>query len=81
MATSFAANIKPYFTDCYRKHMLFFCDLWSADDVQSNWQDIYDRVSDGSMPRAGCPEGVWDKTTQQKFLSDFTDWQNANYPP
>ena len=81
MATSFAANIMPYFTTCYRQHMLFFCDLWSAADVQANWQDIHDTVSNGSMPRPGCPEGVWDAAQRQKFLSDFANWQTEGFPP
>lgn len=80
MAVSFESTIKPYFTDCYHQHMLFFCDLWLASDVQANWQDINDEVSRGNMPKAGCPEGVWDDATRQQFLSDFTAWKNAGYP-
>lgn len=79
MATTFAINIKPYFTDCYRQHMLFYCDLWSSGDCQTNWQDIYDSVQAGSMPKAGCPEGVWDARTQQQFLSDFQAWKDGGF--
>jgi hypothetical protein len=81
MATGFLADIKPYFTSCYRQHMLFFCDLWSAGDVQANWQDIHDRVADGSMPKAGCPEGVWDDLRRQQFLADFQNWLNGGFLP
>ena len=81
MAMSFATDIKPYFSACYRQHMQFYCDLWSAEDVQNHWQDIYESVDDGSMPKLGCPEGVWDAARRGKFLSDFTNWKNANYPP
>jgi len=59
--------------------MEFIFDLWSPTDVQANWQDIYDRVNDGSMPKAGCPEGVWDAARRTKFLSDFTDWKNGGF--
>jgi hypothetical protein len=81
MATSFAADIKPYFTECYRNRMLFFCDLWSAGDVQANWQDIHDRVDNGSMPKAGCPEGVWNDAQRQSFLTDFVAWQDGGFLP
>jgi hypothetical protein len=73
----FETTIKPYFTDCYRKHMLFFCDLWQPADCQNNWQDIYDLVKDGSIPKLGCPAGVWDNATQHSFLSDFLAWKDG----
>jgi hypothetical protein len=81
MASGFLTGIKPYFTACYRERMEFIFDLWSPADVQTNWQDIYDRVNDGSMPKAGCPEGVWDATRRAKFLSDFTEWKNGGFQP
>lgn len=81
MAVSFAAKIKPYFTACYRQHMIYFCDLWSAGDVQVNWQDIHDHVQDGSMPKAGCPEGVWSPTQRDNFLKDFSAWKTDGFQP
>jgi hypothetical protein len=59
-------------------------DLWSLDDVKKNWQDIFNRVSipagqKGSMPKAGCPEGVWDDLTRQQFLKDFQDWKAGGF--
>jgi hypothetical protein len=87
MAATFVDTIKPYFTPCYRAHMLGVgvFDLWSQNDVKTNWQDIYDRVNlpagnPGRMPKAGCPEGVWDDQTRQQFLTDFQDWKTAGYP-
>jgi len=87
MAVTFADTIKPYFTPCYRAHMLAqgAFDLWELNDVKSNWQDIFDRCnipagSPGSMPAPGCPEGVWDKPTRAQFLKDFQDWKNAGFP-
>lgn len=56
-------------------------DLWDAGQVQDSWDDINSYVSSGAMPKPGCPEGVWDKATQQLFLSDFLAWKNAGYPP
>jgi hypothetical protein len=59
-------------------------DLWNKQDVQNNWDDIFDRTSRpsgtaGSMPRAGCPEGVWDDSTRARFLQDFQDWKNGGF--
>jgi len=76
---TFDQTIKPYFTPCYRSHMQFFCDLWSSADCQANWQDIYDAVADGSMPKPGCPEGIWDSKRQQQFLSDFQAWKDGGF--
>jgi hypothetical protein len=56
-------------------------DLWDAGQVQGSWDDINSEVSSGSMPMAGCPEGVWDATTRALFLKDFLAWKNAGYPP
>jgi hypothetical protein len=84
MATpGFQSTIKPFFTACYRSHMINYSglDLWDAGQVQDGWDDINSYVSSGAMPKAGCPEGVWDKATQQLFLSDFLAWKNAGYPP
>lgn len=80
-ATSFENTIKPYFTECYRKHMLFKFDLWSADDVMTYWQDIYDAVQNKSMPKAGCPEGVWNDDQRNRFLADFQAWKDGGYQP
>ena len=84
MATpSFKSTIQPFFTPCYRSHMInvMGLDLWDAGQVQSSWDDINSAVASGSMPKKGCPEGVWDQATQQLFLSDFLAWKNAGYPP
>jgi len=83
VAIGFASTIKPYFTPCYRAHMMKYgdqFDLWDAGQVQAEWDPINTRVSGGSMPEAGCPEGVWDAHTRQQFLSDFQAWKAAGYP-
>jgi hypothetical protein len=86
MAVTFVDTIKPYFTPCYRAHMLDVgvFDLWNRDEVKGNWDDIFDRCgkpagTSGSMPKAGCPEGVWDNLTRQQFLEDFQAWKNGGY--
>jgi hypothetical protein len=81
MATTFTANIKPYFSECYRENMTFMFDLWLADDVKDNWQDIHDSVQAKRMPIHGCPEGVWDDARRQQFLNDFTNWKNDGFQP
>lgn len=78
-AITFEQTIKAYFTPCYRTHMLFFCDLWLAGDCQTHWQAIYASVANGSMPKPGCPEGIWDSQKQQQFLSDFQNWKNGGF--
>lgn len=79
----FQSTIKPFFTPCYRSHMISVMDLdlWDPDQVQSNWDGINSAVTAGTMPKAGCPEGVWDKPTQKPFLADFLAWKNAGFPP
>jgi len=78
----FQSTIKPFFTACYRTHMLNVAglDLWDASAVQSSWDPINSAVSNGSMPKAGCPEGVWDAATKALFLNDFLAWKNAGFP-
>jgi hypothetical protein len=86
-AVGFQSTIKPYFTTCYHDHMLnqvppsVKVDLWDPAAVQAKWTDINSAVSRGSMPLPGCPEGVWNQATRQKFLSDFQAWKDAGYPP
>ena len=78
----FQSTIKPYFTACYRIHMLnvLNLDLWDPGAVQSNWDVVNTAVTSGGMPKAGCPEGVWDAATKSLFLSDFLAWKNAGFP-
>jgi hypothetical protein len=86
MAITFADTIKPYFTPCYRAHMLDVgtFDLWSHDEVKQNFDGIVGRVSKPAgdplrMPKAGCPEGVWDDLTRAQFLSDFQAWKAGGF--
>jgi hypothetical protein len=84
MAIGFASTIKPYFTACYRAHMMQYgdqFDLWDADQVKSEFPQIVSAVTNNSMPASGCPEGVWDTHTRTQFLNDFQAWQAAGFPP
>ena len=61
ISCGFAAVVKPFFTDCYRNHMMFMFDLWDPAAVQANWQGTYDAVqkrvnAGGGMPRHVQPE-------------------------
>jgi hypothetical protein len=80
-SNGFVSDIKPYFTACYRAHMIHFAelDLWSADQVRDSWQAIRDAVATGSMPREGCGEGVWDSLTRNQFLRDLDAWKNEGF--
>jgi hypothetical protein len=84
VSIGFANTIKPYFTPCYRAHMLSITqnrlDLWDPANVQAQWQPIFNQVSTGAMPAGGCGEGTWDPMTQQQFMNDFQAWKTANYP-
>lgn len=78
---TFGKTIKPYFTQCYRQHMLFMFDLWRPEDVKNNWDDIKASVENKTMPRPGCPEGVWGDEQRSKFLADFQAWKDNGFQP
>jgi hypothetical protein len=73
----FAAVVKPFFTDCYRSHMLFLFDLWDPNAVKQHWQAIHDAVQSGAMPAGGCP-GTFNK---DGFLEAFQCWKDQGFPP
>jgi hypothetical protein len=89
VAVTFANTIKPFFTPCYRAHMMNAgdqFDLWDPGQVQAEAQQILNRCqlspSDPqSMPAKGCPEGVWDDQTRAQFVKDFQAWIAAGFPP
>ncbi|MDQ3820071.1 MAG: hypothetical protein M3362_20670 [Acidobacteriota bacterium] len=93
MATSFEKDIKPYFTELDRNQMMdsnhtygvLTLDLWSSQDVQNNWQAIYDAVvTNQSMPPAGSPpdtDGPWDQNKISQFDKDFTAWKEGGFQP
>lgn len=83
MATSFATTIKPYFSQNDRDSMNnpdhtggFTVDLWSASDVQANYDAIKGAIDSQSMPPGG-----WDPTKIAQFDTDFESWQSGGYQP
>ena len=70
---SFATDIRSLFRDKDVEEMRFAFDLTNYDEVKSNAANIFDRLSDGSMP---CDE-PWggDKTTL------FRQWMDEGYLP
>jgi hypothetical protein len=83
VSLGFESTIKPYFTACYRAHMLKSgdqFDLWDAAQVEQEWPEILNQVTSGNMPATGCPEGVWDTVTNAQFVSDFQAWKAAGFP-
>jgi hypothetical protein len=83
VAIGFESTIKPYFTACYRAHMMQYgdqFDLWDPDQVKLEFDPIVSAVTGRTMPATGCPEGVWDAVTRAQFLSDFQAWKAAGFP-
>jgi hypothetical protein len=83
MATSFASTIKPYFRESDRNAMKdpdhtggFTLDLWSRDDVQTNYAVIKNAIDSESMPPGGWPS---DKI--RAFDKDFEEWKAGGYQP
>jgi len=83
MATSFASTIKPYFSESDRNAMKdpdhtggFTLDLWSAADVQTNYDVIKGAIDSQSMPPGG-----WADDKIKAFDADFAPWQSGGYQP
>jgi hypothetical protein len=77
-AVSFAADIRPLFTDLDVAHMKpFRIDLSSRDDVEKNADAIYRTVTAGSMPPASSGERRW--TDEMCLL--FKQWQAQGCAP
>jgi hypothetical protein len=72
-APSFEADIRPLFRDDDVDSMLFAFDLRKYDDVRQYAEEIYDRLSDGSMP---C-DGEW----PQAQVEQFRAWIDAGMAP
>jgi hypothetical protein len=72
---SFAQDIRPLFRDKDIKTMQGIADfnLSNYEDVRKHASNIYDRLSDGSMP---C-DGAWGK----EDLAKFEQWMEAGMAP
>jgi hypothetical protein len=62
-AVSFANDIRSLFRDSDVRAMSFAFDLSSYDAVREHAQEIYERLSDGSMP---C-DGRWPAENVERF--------------
>jgi hypothetical protein len=69
----FERDIRPLFRQEDVDAMSFAFDLASYEDVQTNAEDIYQRLADGSMP---C-DARWPVEQVERFRA----WIDAGSPP
>jgi tyrosinase len=74
-ALSYEKDIRPLFTATDQAHMSFMFDLWSYEEVKSNATEIYDAVSNQTMPPP--PEGPW----SQAQVDTFKNWMDDGFQP
>ena len=75
---SFAADIKPLFTQLDRDHMMKMFDLWKYDDVKASSAEIYKSLKDQSMPPKGSePQAPW----PDERVALFKAWMDAGCAP
>ena len=60
---SFGGHIRALFRPMDRDEMAFAFDLWNADDVRSNADEILERLREGTMP---C-DGAWSADNIELF--------------
>ena len=79
MPVSFAANIRPLFTDTDIDHMSFFCDLSNFDDVKVNADDILSRLNGtgGPLMPPVSAGGPW----PQANIDLFQQWLQEGFEP
>ena len=70
---TFAQDIRPLFRDRDVRSMSFAFDLSSYEDVRTNAEEIYARLTDGSMP---C-DGSW----PAEDVARFRAWVDSGSPP
>ena len=86
---SFAATIKPYFTQLDQQAMSdsshtggFTVDLWDASSVQQNFNIINTVIARGQMPPSGAgSDGPWPQTKITQFGIDFQAWKAGGFQP
>ena len=80
MAVSFAANIKPMFTDMDIAHMknfgVFLDDFGFMHDP-ANAQKVLNAVSSGAMPPSNSGETSWSPDQVELFRNWITDGYQA----
>ena len=78
-APGFENDVKPYFTQVDREHMVNtgLFDLWDLDQVKENFDQILDALMTGRMPRPTA----WPQDKRDKFEQVFTAWRDGGYQP
>jgi hypothetical protein len=75
---SFAADIRPLFTDVDVEHMQNFgLDLSSHDDVKKHAANILSTVTAGTMPPPGDGRQRW----SPEMCETFRQWMEQGFPP
>lgn len=75
---SFAADIKPLFTQLDRDHMMKMFDLWKYDDVKASATRIYETLKNQSMPPKGSePQAPW----PDEHVTLFKSWMDGGCAP
>lgn len=76
---SFAADIRPLFTDTDIDHMSFFCDLADYNDVKTNAAEILERLTGSSGPvmPPKSTGGPWPEDS----IALFRKWIDEGFQP
>ena len=75
---SFAADIRPLFTDVDVEHMQNYgIDLSSHDDVKRHAASILSTVTGGTMPPPGEGRERW----SAQMCETFRQWMEQGFPP
>jgi len=75
---SFAADIKPLFTQLDRDHMLKMFDLWKYDDVKGSASSICQALENQIMPPKGSePQAPW----PVEHVTLFKAWMDGGFAP
>jgi hypothetical protein len=69
---SFESDIRPLFRDQDVEEMSWAFDLSAYEDASEHAEDIYERLSDGTMP---C-DGPW----PEEDVARFRQWIDAGKP-
>ena len=70
--TSFSTDIRPLFRDRDVESMQSWFDLSNYEDVRTNAEAIYERLSEGTMP---C-DGPW----SPEQTAQFQAWMQEGFP-
>ncbi len=75
-ALSFAANIRPMFSDMDVDHMMKAMNLGNRESVYEHAEAIYDAVSSGHMPPSASGEPRW----TAEMCARFKGWWEQGGP-